>query len=259
MQELISRNMQSVRALQQPHQRQKVKASFNCPDDPGKAACSLRLLGWEQRPGNLWWEKWSPAFVCCPSARVAVLLLTAASGLVARMQPLISAISSSEPGGPGGVCRWKPLGWAAFRSKGPHAGLRCALLSGSCSSAHYKRRPLGGRNWCLLYGGRRHVSPARMGAEKAFLGNVSVGGAVSALDSLSLGPGSPQGLSCLRWCCNSTGLCSHSSTENEGPNFVCMLSLQSRNLARTSLVFLCSHRLKLDSKWLITVGIHSLY
>lgn len=68
---------------------------------------------------------------CCP-----VLLTAAASWLTARMQALISAIEQirlREPGGPGGVCRWKPLGWTAFRSKGPHAGLRCNLLSLSCT------------------------------------------------------------------------------------------------------------------------------
>lgn len=34
-----------------------------------------------------------------------------------------------EPRGLGGLCRWKPLGWIAFRSKQHHAELSCNLLS----------------------------------------------------------------------------------------------------------------------------------
>lgn len=37
----ISKNTQSIRALQQPHQRQKVKVPFYCPDDPREGAGSF--------------------------------------------------------------------------------------------------------------------------------------------------------------------------------------------------------------------------
>lgn len=102
------------------------------------------------------------------------------------------------------------------------------------------------------------MSPALMGAENAFLGNVTIG-RLSELRIALLGSWQSPWLELpLVMLSYSSRLCSHRPTELEGPNFVCMLS-RAGTWPGLSLVFLCAHRLKQDSNWFITVSINSSY
>lgn len=102
------------------------------------------------------------------------------------------------------------------------------------------------------------MSPALMGAENAFLGNVTVGGLSELRVALSGSWQSPWLELPLVMLSYSSRLCSHRPTELEGPNFVYVLS-RAGTWPGLSLVFVCARRLKQDSNWLITVTINSWY
>lgn len=93
----INKNMQSIRALQQPHQRQKVKVPLYCPDDPREGAWSSipapaaskgqAICGEKTNLKTLHAVLWPPvpqvAIVCCWQK---------CPWLIAKMRALIWAI-----------------------------------------------------------------------------------------------------------------------------------------------------------------------
>lgn len=115
----------------------------------GTSEAASEMEGWAVPAAGR--EHWTTT--CCPQLSPHLLLCGGNGHAAAYCNSMGADLGSRvdqalrEPGGPGGLCRWKPLGRLAFRGKRPRAELSCDPRSAAPSAglcANWSFLPEGG-------------------------------------------------------------------------------------------------------------------